>query len=293
MLRRWSPVVGGAIVIDIPKIGDGTVIMTSTELRDPFFMAVTSPAFHRDQIADLAAGRCAAIRVPGLMSEERCAQVMAALETIEFDSYDEARVYPAVMRCGVGVSDHRVDGRVDISYWAALDRDRDRWSGMDLPFDPFAECRAAIGAHWPRQVEVGRHAGRRMGAGVAREPNNGFQVHFDDAIGEFDGILLVANLVAQFAFNLYLSVPRAGGETVVWRHRWQPADEALRLPNSYGYSELVVDAAESFELKPAVGEGLLFDPRNYHAVRPSLDARRVALGFSIGLTDTGDLLAWG
>jgi hypothetical protein len=99
--------------------------------------------------------------------------------------------------------------------------------------------------------------------------------------------------VAQFAFNLYLSVPEVGGETVVWRHRWNPDDEAFRLPGSYGYAEAVVGESESFELKPAVGEALLFNPRNFHAVRASHDSRRVALGFSIGLSDTGELLTWG
>jgi hypothetical protein len=118
-------------------------------------------------------------------------------------------------------------------------------------------------------------------------------VHYDDALREFTGNLLDANLVAQFAFNLYLSVPEHGGETVVWRHRWNPADEACRLPNSYGYAEDVVGDAESFEIKPVVGEALLFDPRNFHAVRPSLDGRRIALGFSVGMTDCGELLTWG
>lgn len=268
--------------------------MKSSEMLDPFFVAVTSSAFFRSQIADLAAGRCAAIRVPELIPQSQCEQIMRALADVEFDSYDVDRVYPAVLRCGVGVSDHRDESRrVATGYWDAIEADRKRWRELDLPFDPFERCRAALGVHWPHAVSVGRHDGKEMGAGVAREPNQGFQVHFDDALREFSGNLLDANLVAQFAFNLYLSVPDDGGETVVWRHRWHPADEALRLPNSYGYSELVVAGAESFELKPAVGEGLLFDPRNYHAVRPSRDSRRVALGFSIGLTDTGELLAWG
>lgn len=197
------------------------------------------------------------------------------------------------MRFGVGVSDHRKDRRVADTYWEAIDLDRKAWLGLGLSFDPFQLCRDALGAQWPSAVMVGCRQGREMGAGVAREPNQGFIVHYDDALREFSGNLLDANLIAQFAFNLYLSVPEAGGETVVWRHRWQPGDEKYRLPDSYGYAESVVGEAESFELKPGVGEALLFDPRNFHAVRPSHDSRRVALGFSIGLTDTGEMLTWG
>lgn len=267
--------------------------MTSGRLHDPFFFAVTSSAFKRDQIADLAAGRCAAIRVPDFVPRTLCEQTLRALESAPFDTYGRQRVDPPVMRFGVGVSDHRTDGVVADSYWDALEGHRAAWGGLGLPFDPFQECRDALGAEWPAAVRVGHRGGREMGGGVAREPNHGFQVHFDDALREFSGNLLDETLVAQFAFNLYLSVPEDGGETVVWRHRWDPADEAYRLEQSYGFSRSVVGDAESFELKPKVGEALLFDPRNYHAVRPSRGGRRIALGFSMGLTATGELLTWG
>ncbi|HET8660242.1 MAG TPA: hypothetical protein VFM55_14745 [Micromonosporaceae bacterium] len=267
--------------------------MKVLDVHDPFFRAVTSSAFYRDKIADLAAGRCAAIRVPEFMPRSICVEILRALTTAQFDSYGTERVYPPVMRLGVGVSDHRQDGGVADSYWEALESSRKTWLNLGLPFDPFKVCRDGLGAHWPNAVAVGRRGDREMGAGVAREPNQGFQVHYDDALREFAGNLLDANLVAQFAFNLYLSVPEVGGETVVWRHRWHPADETFRLPRSYGYAEGVVAEAESFELKPTVGEALLFDPRNFHAVRPSNGLRRIALGFSVGLSDTGALLAWG
>lgn len=267
--------------------------MDSIKTHDPFFAAVTSAKFRRDDIANLAAGRCAAIRVPGFFSPEMCEQTMRALEKVNFDTYDVDRVYPKVMRWGVGVSDHRMDGSVADTYWTAVAGARKRWEQLDLDFDPIACCREALQAAWPHPVRIGRRDGKEMGAAVAREPNDGFQVHFDDALREFSGNLLDANLVAQFAFNLYLSVPERGGETVVWRHRWQPSDESHRLPHSYGYSVDVVGEAERFELKPTAGEALLFDPRNFHAVRPSEGARRVALGFAVGLTDTGELLTWG
>jgi hypothetical protein len=218
---------------------------------------------------------------------------MRALSGVEFECYGTKRVYPPVMRFGVGVSDHRKDRRVADSYWEAIDLDRKAWLSLGLSLDPFQLCRDALGARWPNAVKIGCHQGREMGAGVAREPNQGFIVHYDDALREFSGNLLDANLIAQFAFNLYLSVPEAGGETVIWRHRWQPGDEKHRLPDSYGYAESVVREAESFEFKPEAGEALLFDPRNFHAVRPSHDSRRIALGFSIGLTDTGEMLTWG
>jgi hypothetical protein len=267
-------------------------VSTATS-HDPFFSVATATAFERNLIADVAAGRCAGIRVPGLLPQSTCEQILSALTEVQFESYGARRVFPPVMRFGIGVSDHRQQGEVAGTYWDALETSKMEWASLGLAFDPFALCRQAIGEHWPNAVKVGRRDDREMGAGVAREPNQGFIVHYDDAIREFSGNLLDANLVAQFAFNLYISVPEMGGETVIWRHRWHPADEVHKLSDSYGFAENVVGDAESVEFKPSVGEAVLFDPRNFHAVRASRDSRRIALGFSVGLSDTGELLAWG
>ncbi|MFF0752563.1 proline hydroxylase [Streptomyces sp. NPDC004267] len=260
--------------------------------HDPFFRTATAPAFTRALLAGLAAGRYAAVRVPGFMAPERCAEVLGALEERAFDSYGEARVQPPVMRFGVGVSDHMADGGLADSYWPALAGHHEAWQGLGLSFDPFLFCREGLGAHWPGGAAVGRRGGRELGAGVAREPNQGFRVHFDDSLREYADDLLDVPLIGQFAFNLYLSVPPAGGETVLWRHRWQPEDESHRLPASYGYDEAVVRGAESLEIAPRVGEALLIDPRYFHAVRPSRGARRIALGFAVGIGASGQLLTW-
>ncbi len=267
--------------------------MKPVSAHDPFFQPVTAPKFSRDLLGDLVAGRIAAIQVPDFVPSWFCERTLAALETVSFDSYDPDRVYPRVMRFGTGVSDHNVGGRIAESYWSALDLSLKALTELALPFDPFSVCREALAEQWPGGVAVGTHGGRAVGSGVVREPNGGFQVHFDDALREFGGKLLDANLVAQFAFNCYLSVPERGGETVVWRHTWEPADEAHRLPHSYGYGETVIGDAESFELTPQVGMAMLFNPRHFHAVRPSHGARRIALGFAMGLADTGELFVWG
>ncbi|ADD41362.1 2OG-Fe(II) oxygenase [Stackebrandtia nassauensis] len=267
--------------------------MSNVNSHDPFFTPVTAEAFRREDIAALAAGRHAAIRVPEFLSQSTCDEILQALLAVEFESYGSARVYPQVMRFGVGVSDHRLDGGVDDSYWDAIETDRKNWLDLGLNFDPFHLCRANLGTDWPKAVRVGTRDGKPMGPGVAREPNQGFQVHFDDSRREYSDGLLDANLIAQFAFNLYLTMPEEGGETVMWRHRWQPQDENYRLPDSYGYHESVVGDVESFEIKPRAAEAILLDPGYFHAVRPSRSARRIALGFAVGLTDTGELLTWG
>jgi hypothetical protein len=41
-----------------------------------------------------------------------------------------------------------------------------------------------------------------------------------------------------------------------------------------------------------VGDALIFDPRNYHAVEPGNGARRIAVAFFLTLGAQGELLIW-
>ena len=44
---------------------------------------------------------------------------------------------------------------------------------------------------------------------------------------------------------------------------------------------------------PETGDVIIFDPRNYHVVRPnSGDGRRVSLSFFLGVTGCGELVYW-
>lgn len=81
-----------------------------------------------------------------------------------------------------------------------------------------------------------------------------------------------------------------GGATSVWRHRWEPADEIHR--EAYGYRTCTVDRVQRVTLAPELGDALLFNPANFHAVEPNPEERRVAFAFFLGLTTTGQLVVW-
>jgi hypothetical protein len=258
---------------------------------DPLFVAVGSEAITRADVAGLVAGRIAAVRVPELLSAARCHTITAALADAEMDRYDESRVFPVVAKFGPAINDHRDGGDLREDYWEAAEAADKGWSTLGLPAAPRELCLGAFRAAWP-DVAPGRRQGRQMHVGIVREINAGLQVHFDDAVREYAGRLLDAEVVAQLAFNIYVQVPPGGGETVLWRRRWQPDDEELRIPGGYGYREAVTNGAQSLTLRPALGEGFLFDPRHYHTVRPATDGRRISIGCFVGLTDDGRLALW-
>lgn len=265
--------------------------MRQPSRTDPLFVAVESEAITRADVAGLVAGRIAAVRVPKLLSAARCHAITVALADAEMDRYDESRVFPVVAKFGPAINDHRDGGELREDYWEAADAAEKGWSTLGLPDAPRELCLAAFRAAWP-DVTPGTRQGRQMHVGIVREINAGLQVHFDDAVREYAGRLLDAEVVAQLAFNIYVEVPPAGGETVLWRRRWQPNDEDLRIPGGYGYRDAVAADAQSLTLRPALGEGFLFDPRHYHTVRPATDGRRISIGCFVGLTDDGRLALW-
>jgi hypothetical protein len=259
---------------------------------DPLFRQEVSEAFTRERIADLAAGKLAALRVPNAVSEEACENIVRNLRKIDLDTYDTRRVHPTVFKFGASLNDFRHSENVAGEYWAAVQGFAIKWKSLDIKPNPFEACRALLAYDWPGNVTVGRRNGKPMSPGIVREINFGLQVHFDDMTREYQGRLLDANLTAQFAFNLYLIVPSNGGELVLWRHHWQPSDEELRIQDGYGYQRDVVKYDQSLTLKPHVGEAILFNPRNYHTVLPCHDGRRLSLGFFVGLSDEGGLQVW-
>jgi hypothetical protein len=129
-----------------------------------------------------------------------------------------------------------------------------------------------------------------MFAGMVREINHGARMHFDEVVREFEGVMDELP-ISQLAFNCYLAMPEEGGESVVFRRRWQPGDEAHR--DLYGYQQYLAAGEPACEVRAEVGDGVLFDPRNYHIVRPNVgQGRRVTLSFFVGISAQGALHIW-
>jgi hypothetical protein len=269
-----------------------TIVAMSGTPNDATFSTKVTSHFRRSDVADLATADLAAIQISPLLGEDDCKALLDWLNKAPFDTYNPKRVSPVVDKFGPSVNDHYYDGELLQAYWDAADSSRGFWASASLVNPPAAVCRAGFLADWPESIAVARRRGTEMHCGIVREINRGLQVHFDDASREFEGDLLDSRIVSQFAFNLYLSGPDDGGETIIWRRRWQPGDEEFRIPNSYGYHREVVADAQAVELQPRTGTALLFDSRHYHTVRPVKAGRRISLACFVGLTHTGDLVVW-
>lgn len=261
-------------------------------LIDPLFTAVEASAFTDRHLANLAAGTVAAVRVPGFLGAAACEAALSAIDRLPTGDYDPARVPTRIVRFGPALNDYRLpDGSLDADrYWVAAEAARVAWLRAGLRPDPVAVSLARLGAAWGAAVSPATIGGRPAFGGTLREINAGALIHFDDINREFPGGVFDQDVVAQLAFNVWVEVPRSGGGTSVWRRRWEPVDEEAR--EAYGFLPSTVEGRQRVCLAPELGDGLLFNPANFHAVDPNPGERRIAFAFFLGLTTTGQLIAW-
>lgn len=113
-------------------------------------------------------------------------------------------------------------------------------------------------------------------------------VHIDFAPQDSTG-WLVGQADCQLAWNLYLNEP-AGGKLRIWHKQWQPDDDCYLERTSYCYRAEVVEGVDSVAISPVIGDVILINSRNYHAVEKCDD--RKAYGCFISVFSGDRLRLW-
>ncbi|WP_318199377.1 proline hydroxylase [Streptomyces sp. SCL15-4] len=261
--------------------------------HDPVFPAVEAVAFTRQHIDDLAAGLLGTVRVPGFFGRPALDTMLTSLHRIPVVSFDLDRMQHPMARFGTALNDYRTpELALDAGrYWHDADTARRQWAEIRMTPDPLELALDALGRAWGVRPVPATVGGRPAFVGMLREVNDGTFIHYDDINREYRGGLFDQKVVAQLAFNAWLTAPLEGGTTTVWRHRWEPADEDRR--HGYGFQPTAVENDPYVTLSPTAGDALLFNANNYHIVRPSAPGqRRIALACFLGITAGGELVIW-
>ncbi|MFF4486750.1 proline hydroxylase [Streptomyces sp. NPDC001544] len=242
----------------------------------------------RDAVHRLAAGTCAIVRVPGLLSGD-LADLTAQLEQTDFEPYDEQRLDPPILKFGPAVYDYYTQGQVQEAYWEKAELSRKAVREVYGGNDPTAAVLRRLNTEFGIPVRPATVGGRPLHVGILREFTTGSKIHYDEVVREFPGRLDDQPIV-QLAFNLHITVADQGGALSVWRHRWVPADDARR--DGYGWAPEVVADVPSATALAAAGDGVFFDCRNFHQVQDFKGGRRITLSFFMGFTMNGELIVW-
>ena len=90
------------------------------------------------------------------------------------------------------------------------------------------------------------------------------------------------SLKAQLSVNIYIDVPKNGGETEFWNLEPTESEyKELMKGRNYGIERNLLPDADNV-YKPKTGDLLILNSRRVHAVRPTLDDSRITTSCFIG-----------
>jgi hypothetical protein len=262
----------------------------ATTLRDPLFTATMAEELTAQAMGQLMAGTLGALSIADGLNSDECRTVADAADRLPPEAYDSDRVQERIIRFGPALNDYRSSGGLNLaSYWQQVDLARSRWADLRLPLDPMSALLGRISDAWGSPVAPATIDGRPVWGMTIREISAGSLVHYDEIAREaptaFD-----QTVVTQLAVNAWASAPIQGGETRIWRKRWQPSDQ--RFASGYGYMDVVVFTRQQLTLRPQLGDLTLFCPSWYHQVTPVSAGRRISLSCFLGYTLDGQLICW-
>lgn len=238
----------------------------------------------------LACGTVGAVRVPRFLEPRLCQETIDSFPTYLYGQYDPDYYHSVAYRFGPTLNEYRGAEGLRSVYWEQARRAR----SVAEAHNALTVVRAAtfdrLQHAWPGGVRPATATGRELFWGIVREINDGALVHWDDVTREHSPDLLDVSPVTQLALNVFLSFPNQGGETLVWRRQWSQADEVHRT--GFGYSRVLVEGDPCTAVRARVGDAVIFNSRNYHAVEPSGGGRRVAFASFLGIDSIDDLLLW-
>ncbi len=244
----------------------------------------------RESLSRLASGELGAVRVPKFFSLSECAEAFNAISMHGLTQYTTPS--STILKIGPAFIEYQENPEGYFALAKAANDVRRQMFQDPLP-DPVDRVMSQLSRAGFKEVTTATepdHGGYFIG--IVREINKAALPHIDWAPFQSPGST-VSKILREWSWNIYLTVPPCGGELTIYRRPWEPELEAFKLPDSYGYSLEAVSGVDKVTLQPTVGELILFNSRNLHAVlEVEKPGRRVTVSSFIGETPNGELLLW-
>jgi hypothetical protein len=244
-------------------------------------MLIEAESIEYEAIKALANANILAIRVRNFISESLAKVLTDKIISSGYESYINA---PSIGRIGMAFYETENNPNLIDEYFSHALSNIDELRNRCLPFaSPIDLLRCRLDEKWPAGACLERLYGRKMFVGLSRvvDPNIYFLTHHDifekDAVDSYHA----RSLVGQFAGNVYLNIPKQGGELQIWERELEPQEFDKLRGDSYGISPDIL-GKPTIEIKPVTGDMVLFNSRKMHAVAPSVDTFRLSLSCFVG-----------
>lgn len=238
-----------------------------------------------------------AVIVPNYFLEPECAIISERIKKSKyFSAYPD---HPSVSRLGPEL--YECESELELAKYQKEARTliKEMRRLVHPYISPIDRLRVEIDDIWSYGCNLGRIGETKMFAGIVREfqENNPGEPHCDVmAWGFFDHYKDKPNIINQLAANVYLKTSESGGEIMLW-DEWPTQTEynmAYKTddPASFGLDSKKIGQPK-LELKPNLGDLILFNSMRIHSVKKIKTGVRMTWGCLIGYSGTDDpLIIW-
>lgn len=244
-------------------------------------MITRKDAFSANDIQDLISGKLACLRIPHYFSNDYCSTVAERIQ-----NHPNTGVFGMAKKVGrLGMAHIEITDQEKLSTYqaqavASTIQNRHVFAPFGSPID---RLRAELEDIWPHGAYLETVNGHKAFAGICRMLDADITVpaHNDNIGRDLPDNADAQKITTQLSACIYLQVPESGGELRLWM---QDADQTAPLTTKdaemFGLKNHTT--SPKHEIKPQVGELLLFNISKYHGVAPGKGKTRINTGLFIG-----------
>lgn len=243
-------------------------------------------------LLDLFHNKISSIILENFISQKKCLEIKEGIQQIGLKHYNYQYNTDVPEAKHIFDTHYLYEQKTPDDYFPKAEKTNQLYREFcdNINFDPFLNVKEFLSKNWAQSVQIATQDNYNYTHVIVRELQHSALLHADFA--QFiPSYWSISKIIAQYAWNIYLTDPGMGGECIVYNKLWEKEDDQYIYKQTYGYDEKIIAGQESTSIPIKPGSLVFFNSRNFHKVNKSQNMR-LSIGGHVGLTLKGDLLMW-